>query len=449
MRGGASLGLVRLEREAPTASFSPLPAGLGSSPSALKVTVEDSGSGLGDVAVSLTQNGKTFALSERAYAAGGVARDELELKVDPKAIGLQEGSAQLRVVARDHSMWRNSATIDREYPVDFKSPRVEPMSAQQNGTVGGVELVVFRYRGRPMVEGGVESSAGALYRSYPLSAFDSSRAFPDDLYFSLFPIPFDFSPAKDTLRLSVRDDFGNGSTAPFNYRIATKSFPDVDMGMSDEFFRRKVPELREKLKAADPAVAVTGNDVRDFKGVNEGLRKANEITIQQALRESPVSSRLWKGPFVRPLAAAPKASFAEGRRYVFEGSEISRSRHMGVDLADVAQAKVVSSNKGQVVFADDLGIYGGLVIVDHGSGVSSLYGHLSSIDVKKGDAVEQGQALGRTGTTGLAGGDHLHFEIRVQGVPVNPLAWLDARWIEEHIEGKIGSYAAQQPTVQG
>lgn len=190
-----------------------------------------------------------------------------------------------------------------------------------------------------------------------------------------------------------------------------------------------------------------GDGARDFKLVNEDFRKANEAVIRGVIAQESENPRMWRGAFVRPLAAAPKASFAEERRYIWDGREISRSRHMGVDLADVAQARVVAGNAGRVIFAGELGIYGGLVIIDHGVGVSSLYGHLSSLSVKKGEVVKQGDEVGRTGATGLAGGDHLHYEIRVQGEPVSPLAWLDERWVKEHIEDKIQAFAHKQEST--
>jgi murein DD-endopeptidase MepM/ murein hydrolase activator NlpD len=112
---------------------------------------------------------------------------------------------------------------------------------------------------------------------------------------------------------------------------------------------------------------------------------------------------------------------------------------MGVDLAATAMAEVSSAAAGLVLYADDLGIYGSTVLIDHGFGLSSLYGHLSAIGVKAGDSVTAGQVIGRTGATGLAGGDHLHFEVRVHGVPVNPIEWWDGTWLKDHIEEKIAS----------
>ena len=89
--------------------------------------------------------------------------------------------------------------------------------------------------------------------------------------------------------------------------------------------------------------------------------------------------------------------------------------HLGFDLAVTAGIPVKAANAGSVVWAEWLGIYGNCIILDHGMGVASLYGHLSSIDVKRGDSVARGQTMGRSGMTGLAAGDHLHFTMLVSG----------------------------------
>jgi murein DD-endopeptidase MepM/ murein hydrolase activator NlpD len=90
-----------------------------------------------------------------------------------------------------------------------------------------------------------------------------------------------------------------------------------------------------------------------------------------------------------------------------------------------------------VLFADALGIYGNCVILDHGLGLTSLYAHLSTFAVAVGDPVERGQTLGRSGETGLAGGDHLHFAILVSGTYVDPKEWWDPKWVREKIESQL------------
>jgi murein DD-endopeptidase MepM/ murein hydrolase activator NlpD len=333
-------------------------------------------------------------------------------------------------------MWSSPTVLSNSVPVDFRRGRIEPLTVQHNGTVGGAEVAVFRFNGRKLVSGGVEI-AGRLFTAFPLKAFDSSFVGEDELYVALFPIPTNFDTKSDTLKLVATDDFGNQVSAPFYHKIAPKSFPEVEMKLGDQFVHSKVPDLLASLRRVQPDVEVSGDDVRDFKLINETLRTHNEAMIQKALTSSPVTQKLWSGVFVRPLAAAPKAGFSEKRVYRYQGSDISRSVHVGVDLADLQQARVGAAQAGEVVFVGDLGIYGEAVIIDHGVGVSSLYGHLSSISVKQGERVSIGQEIGRTGMTGLAGGDHLHFEVRVQGIPVSPFAWWDPNWMRDHVEGKV------------
>jgi murein DD-endopeptidase MepM/ murein hydrolase activator NlpD len=81
--------------------------------------------------------------------------------------------------------------------------------------------------------------------------------------------------------------------------------------------------------------------------------------------------------------------------------------------------------------------YGNSVVLDHGCGLFSMYAHLSLIDVEAGVVVDKGDILGRTGSTGMAGGDHLHFAMIVQGVFVNPVEWWDPHWIQDNIALKL------------
>jgi murein DD-endopeptidase MepM/ murein hydrolase activator NlpD len=90
-----------------------------------------------------------------------------------------------------------------------------------------------------------------------------------------------------------------------------------------------------------------------------------------------------------------------------------------------------------VLHAGWLGIYGNCVIVDHGMGLMSLYAHLSSIDVAEGDAVGKEQRLGRSGATGLAGGDHLHFTMLLSGQAITPIDWWSAQWVEDRVMRKL------------
>jgi murein DD-endopeptidase MepM/ murein hydrolase activator NlpD len=132
-----------------------------------------------------------------------------------------------------------------------------------------------------------------------------------------------------------------------------------------------------------------------------------------------------------------ESAFADFRTYVYGGKEVDRQVHLGFDLAKTANAPIAAGNDGKVLYAKDLGIYGNCVILDHGMGVQSLYGHLSSFDVQEGQDVKKGQTLGKSGQTGLAGGDHLHFSVMVNGQFVNATEWWDSHWIEDRVTRKL------------
>jgi murein DD-endopeptidase MepM/ murein hydrolase activator NlpD len=146
---------------------------------------------------------------------------------------------------------------------------------------------------------------------------------------------------------------------------------------------------------------------------------------------------MWNEPFEPLVNAAVEAKFADFRTYTYKGKEIDRQVHLGFDLAVTQQVPIKAAQRGVVVHAAYLGIYGNCVIIDHGLGVQTLYGHLSSIGVKVGDKVEKGQVIGRSGMTGLAAGDHLHFTVLVNGTAVNPVEWWDTKWMQDRVFRKI------------
>ena len=134
---------------------------------------------------------------------------------------------------------------------------------------------------------------------------------------------------------------------------------------------------------------------------------------------------------------AVESAFADYRTYVYNGKDVDQQVHLGFDLASFTNTPIVAANGGKVLFADELGIYGNCIIIDHGMGVQSLYAHLSSFDVKAGDVVQKEQQIGKSGRTGMALGDHLHFTMLVNGQMVNPVEWWDQHWIQDRILRKV------------
>ena len=98
--------------------------------------------------------------------------------------------------------------------------------------------------------------------------------------------------------------------------------------------------------------------------------------------------------------------------------------HTGVDFGAPYGAQIVAADDGTVIYTGSYGAFGTVVIIDHGSGISSMYAHMSSIGTSEGATVKAGQNIGKVGSTGWSTGPHSHFEVRVNGEPVNPMGYL-------------------------
>ena len=131
----------------------------------------------------------------------------------------------------------------------------------------------------------------------------------------------------------------------------------------------------------------------------------------------------WEGVFTYPVTTTVISAGYGGRRSYNDGPiEIY---HTGLDIAAPQGETVSAPAAGVVAFSDVVELRGGIIIVDHGRGVMTGYYHLSERLVSAGDAVAAGQPLGRVGSTGLSSGPHLHWDLRVMGVPVDPLPWIE------------------------
>ena len=222
----------------------------------------------------------------------------------------------------------------------------------------------------------------------------------------------------------ARDAAGNEVTTPLEHQPFVKKFVQSKIPIDQRFLDRVVPAIASNTPDLKVDTGSPDGLLKGFLEINGNLRKKNGDFIA-SLAEKSEPRMLWTEAFAQMVNSQVESRFADRRTYYFGDQEIDKQVHLGFDLATVQQAPVHASNAGKVVFADFLGIYGNCVIIDHGLGVQSLYAHLSTIGVKVGDSVTKGQELGRTGATGLAGGDHLHFTMLLQGTPVNPVEWWD------------------------
>ena len=386
------------------------------------IRAKDQDSGLKEVNVTLTQEGQEKEVLRRGFPPGGEpgAEVEIPLTLEAKALGLKEGKATLTVTVRDRS-WRNAfqgrtTTVTREVEVDLLPLTVQLMAVSHLLNAGGSGCVVYRVS-KPVKESGIRLG-GRLFQGFPAPKGGKGE------YVALFPVPQEAAGAV-TAEIVARGALGTEVKQAVTLKIKPKKWRHDKMLLSEGFLRQVAAIFPE---------AHQGDPVQTFKKINQEYRKANHERVRQVCAVTQPQP-LWTGAFQR-FVGKPMARFGDRRTYIYQNRVIDdQVVHQGEDLASLINAPVVAGNNGLVVLAEPMGIYGNTVILDHGLGLFSMYSHLSRIEVKVGDRVEKGKPLGRTGTTGLAGGDHLHFGMMIQGEFVNPLEWWDGHWLRDQVEG--------------
>ncbi len=405
------------DRERPRISLGP-DAEYINGETSVEITVRDSASGVAQVRIEAVQGDEETTLLEAAPEA---SPQKWSGSLPVAETDLEEGSFRLVVSALDSSWGRffqgRRASAEREYVLDTTPPRITLESFRHNLTRGGSGVAAFRVEEDPEKVG---ISVGETF--FP--AYKQENG----IYLGLFTHPYEMEAQGSRALVVARDRADNVQEVSLRYSVKDKRFPRKRIRISESFLNRNMPSFQQEFPGIEDKLEL-------FKAVNEKLRDQNRDTIRGIARET-TPRPLWRGRFLRQPDSAKQSSFAVKRDYYYKGDKISQSTHQGIDLASVARARVPASNAGKVVHADRLGIYGKAVIIDHGLGLQSLYGHLSEIAVEKGQRVDKGDVLGRTGATGLAGGDHLHFEMMISGVPVTPVEWWDGSWIEKNIGPK-------------
>ena len=406
----------------------------------LDVSVESPGGQFSSVNVVLEQGDRSFPVFTLDQPAEGTVRqDSAERIFIMRPVGkrdvpeLEAGPARIVVRASRpvfYGMREATSEVTRDVEVRLQPPAVAVLSSFHFINHGGAEFVV--YRATPAdVESGVR--VGDLtYPGFPatgagISGDPSTRV-------AFFALLHD-QDLNTPISLFARDPAGNEATTPLDHRPFPKRFARSRIAIDDRFLQRVVPAIAAETPDMDLSTA-PGDLAQSFLRINGDLRRRNGQTIADLAKKTS-EKMLWTDAFQALGNASVEAGFADNRTYVYLNEEIDRQVHLGFDLAVTQRIPVLAANNGVVVHAAYLGIYGNCVILDHGLGVQSLYAHLSSIDVKEGAQVAKGDVLGRSGTTGLAGGDHLHFTMLVNGQAVNPVEWWDPKWMQDRVLRKI------------
>ncbi|MFW5970515.1 MAG: M23 family metallopeptidase [Desulfovermiculus sp.] len=416
--GVAGLYLWNAEGEKPQLSGLPQQESL-SPETPIRLEVHDRKSGLRTVQVKAVQKGKERVVAQKEFSQP-VHTWDTEFSLDPGE--LSDGQVTLEVRASDRS-WRNwlkGNTLHHtaSYEFDSQPPRISLESFQHNLRQGGSGVVAFRVS-EPVRQAGVQ------IEDYFFPAYAQSEGF----YVGFFSFPYSLKPDQGQLLVVATDQAGNKNKAGFHHYINQARFNESSLPITDSFLKNVIVNFQDQFPEEDTLLDV-------FLKVNQEMRQENRSRLREIGRDT-APSPLWSGRFLRQPNASREAQFGTHRKYVYQGEVIDEQTHLGVDLASTARAEVLAANSGRVVFAGWFGIYGQVVIIDHGLGLQSLYAHLSQMSVQVGDPVEKGQIIGRTGVTGLAGGDHLHFGMLISGLPVNPREWWDENWIANNIRPKF------------
>lgn len=420
---------ARLEGEPPQVKLTPDTdvIGLGN----MEIDVSDAGAGLKSVTATLSVGGTEHTLASEQYPQP--VRDKKIPVSVAKLPGIKEGPAVLKVTARDASLrnWGagNETVYQKNITIDVTPPTLELIADDRYINFGGVGAIVYR-TSPDAVRTGIQM-ANHFYPGFAGVVKDHP-----DYYFALFTHSYDVEPNVRP-EIVATDKAGNTRTMRLAYELKNVKYKKSTIAVSDSFFQNKVVPLLTDVSKRQGSV----KDV--FIAVDKGVRKENEDKITEVTSKA-TPKILWEGAFAQLSNSKVEANFADARTYTYNGEPIDTAFHLGYDLSVTKHYPIEAANSGVVAFTGDLGLYGNAVVIDHGLGLFTLYGHMSQIDVKVGDAIKKLQIIGKTGETGFAGGDHLHYGVYLDGVAILPVEWWDAKWIRDNVDPKLEGRASEE-----
>jgi len=376
--------------------------------------------GVSKLIVTLTQNGTSYQVWQ-APTASKTADTTFNFEVGAKTTPqLRDGDARLILDATSGGLFPGTTHWERDVKVVTQPPLISADSDQHYLYLGMADLATMNVTGSYTAAG--VRVGDQTFRAWPMPGGKPGL-------FSLFAFAWNMPPGTTPLAYAS-NGAGNDVTTPLTVIFPKKEQPvytQHEIQVSDQFMQKVLGEL-------DPNG--TGDPVERFVKINTEMRKSNNKTLAD-LRLKTADHFLWHQPFTRQSHSQAEATFADVRSYMYRGKKIDQQVHLGYDLAVTQHVGVEASNDGTIVWAAPLGIYGNCVVVDHGYGLQTIYGHMSRIDVHVGDTVKRSQIMGLSGMTGMAGGDHVHFAMQLDGVQIDPKEWWDPHWIQDHVVRRV------------
>lgn len=330
----------------------------------------------------------------------------------------------LLINVRDRSSWNfllgNSINQKTKIEIDTYAPEIKILSNSYNIVQGGAGLVIFKASDKNLKNVYIESNNKKL---------KVQKYKKDGYYIALIPWIFN----SDNIEFNIiAIDYADNKTSfniPFHKKY--KKYKTSWIKLKDDFLDGEISNLLDRYTDYKDVT----NKLLKFKIVNETLRQKNEILIS-SFKFRPINKNIktWNISKFHPLPRSKKVASFGDTRYFYKDKKksISKSYHLGLDLASIKHDNIFS-NYGKIIFTGYNGIYGNMVLVEHGLGLKSVYGHCSSILAKQNNIISNKTIIAKTGKTGLALGDHLHFGIILHETSVRPEEWIDQHWIDDNI----------------
>jgi murein DD-endopeptidase MepM/ murein hydrolase activator NlpD len=388
----------------------------------------DDESGLKSYSITLKDGEASYDLGHDLYLEP--KRDALVSVEAPQRVSeIVTTEVTIIVEATDASKWHffSGNVRTHEFPliIDTKRPKVSVVTNSYGIGKGGSALVVYQVAEQYLRDFYIETKTGNRFKGQPF--------FKEGFYISLIAWPVTVDDFGATL--VAEDEAGNVSRASISLYLKKVEYPTRNLTLSEGYLEGKIRELAQEY----PETQGVEERIEQFKIINEEVRAANETLIQETTSFVPAEmiDTFSIDPMYPLRNGKILGDFGDHRYYRYQGERVSESYHLGLDMASTKQAPITPQNGGEVVFADENGIYGNMPIIHHGMGLYTLYGHCSTVHVETGDAIEPGTVIANTGVTGSVLGDHLHFGVLVQGVEVRPQEWMDRQWIRLNITDVI------------
>jgi len=374
-----------------------------------------------------TSSGETVLYNEHLIKH----EESIDIKIKPprSAYAMNDKNIKVLVEVIDNSKWNffagNVAVASFDLIVDKKRPKVSVISNSYKISKGGSAIVIFQAKDDNLKDIYIQTNYGKKFKVTPF--------YKEGYYISLLAWPVGERTFK--ANIIANDEAQNSTKAYIPLYLKNKPYKLSHIKIKDRFLKGKIADLAyefvETQGVTDP--------LEQFKIINEKVRAKNEKLIHEITSKVPTEMVSdFKIHKMYPLRNAQVvAHFGDHRMYSYAGKPLSESYHLGLDLASNSLAEIKPQNGGTVVYSDYNGLYGNMPIIDHGLGLYTLYGHCSSVAVNSGDSIHSREVIARTGKSGYAMGDHLHFGVLVQGIEVRPQEWMDATWIKLNITNVI------------